>query len=95
MGPIRCIMCGRTPAKKGPQLSARGLNYPESRGLNYPQLSPGASIVRERTHQDGPHQVHHVRPHSCKREFFMDSLLVRIHLIIEIILVNRPCAMGV
>jgi len=31
----------------------------------------------------------------CQREFFVDNLLVRIHLIIEIILVDRPCAMGV
>jgi len=30
-----------------------------------------------------------------EREFFVDNLLVRIHLIIEIISVDRPCAMGV
>ena len=30
-----------------------------------------------------------------KKEFFVDNLLVRIHLIIEIISVDRPCAMGV
>ena len=29
------------------------------------------------------------------REFFIDNLLVRIHLIIEMILVDRPRAMGV
>ena len=29
------------------------------------------------------------------REFFIDTLLVRIHLIIEMNLVDRPCAMGV
>ena len=29
-----------------------------------------------------------------EREFFIDNLLVRIHLIIEMILVDRPCAMG-
>ena len=28
-------------------------------------------------------------------EFFIDNLLVRIHLIIEMILVDRPCAMAV
>jgi len=28
-------------------------------------------------------------------EFFIDNLLVRIHFIIEMILVDRPCAMGV
>jgi len=33
---------------------------------------------------------------SCtEREFFIDNLLVRIHLIIEMVLVDRPCAMGV
>ena len=30
-----------------------------------------------------------------EREFFMDNILVRIHLIIEMILMDRPCAMGV
>jgi len=30
-----------------------------------------------------------------EREFFSDNLLARIHLIIEMILVDRPCAMGV
>jgi len=35
------------------------------------------------------------RMHDEEREFFIDNLLVRIHLIIEIILVDRPCAMGV
>ena len=31
----------------------------------------------------------------AEREFFIDNLLVRIHLMIEMILVDRPCAMGV
>jgi len=38
------------------------------------------------------------RPHSPttgKREFFTDNLLVRMLFIIEVILVDRPCAMGV
>ena len=30
-----------------------------------------------------------------EREFFIDNLLVRIHLIIEMIFGDRPCAMGV
>ena len=30
-----------------------------------------------------------------EREFFIDNLMVRIHLIIVKILVDRPCAMGV
>ena len=29
-----------------------------------------------------------------EREFFIDNLQVRIHLIIEMILADRPCAMG-
>ena len=32
---------------------------------------------------------------SRERKFFVDDLLVRIHLIIEMTLVDRPCAMGV
>ena len=34
-------------------------------------------------------------PPPREREFFSDNLLVRIHLIIEMISVDRPCAMGV
>ena len=31
----------------------------------------------------------------AERDFFIDNLLVRIHLIIEMILVDRLCTMGV
>ena len=31
---------------------------------------------------------------QAKREFFIGNLLVRIHLIIEMILEDRPCDMG-
>ena len=30
-----------------------------------------------------------------EREIFIDNLLVRVHCIIEMIVVERPCAMGV
>ena len=33
--------------------------------------------------------------HFRERELFIDNLLFRIHIIIEMILVDRPCAMGV
>ena len=39
-----------------------------------------------------------VRPSArcpAERGAFIDNLLVRIHLIIEMVLVDRPCAMGV
>ena len=35
------------------------------------------------------------RDASVETEFFIANLLVRIHLIIEMMLVVRPCAMGV
>jgi len=35
------------------------------------------------------------RPYTREREFFIDNLLVQIHLIVEMILLDRPCAMGV
>ena len=35
------------------------------------------------------------KDHLFKREFFVDNLLVRIHLIIKMVSVDRPCAMGV
>ena len=43
--------------------------------------------------RQGPEE--HCVVHLREREFFIDNLLVRIHLIVEIILVERPCAMGV
>ena len=42
----------------------------------------------------------HEMSHGCaflprEREFFIDNLLVRIHFTVEMLLVDRPCAMGV
>jgi len=34
-------------------------------------------------------------PRLPEREFFIDNLLVRVHLFVEMILVDRPCAIGV
>ena len=34
------------------------------------------------------------RSQEREKEFFIKNLLVRIHLIMEMILVDRPCAMG-
>ena len=38
-------------------------------------------------------QLYIPRDFHSQREFFIDNPLVRIHLIIEMILVDRPCAM--
>ena len=35
------------------------------------------------------------RDYQVEREFFIDNLLVRIHLLIEMTAVDRPCAMRV
>ena len=48
-----------------------------------------AEVVEGRLVDRGPR---HLR---TGREFFIDILLVRIHLIIEMKLADRPCAMGV
>ena len=39
--------------------------------------------------------VRHTLVFASQRENFIDNLLVRVHLIIEMILVDRPCATGV
>ena len=39
--------------------------------------------------------AHVAAPDHRERKFFIDNLLVRIHFIIEMALVDRPCAMGV
>ena len=44
---------------------------------------------------DGRLHRQHREPVLEERDLFIDNLLVRIHLIIERILVDRPCAMGV
>ena len=41
------------------------------------------------------HLAHARSTKSSEREFLIDNLLVRIHYIIKIILVDRPCTMGV
>ena len=40
-------------------------------------------------------QVSFLTTYWLSRDFFLDNLLVRIHLIIEMILEDRLCAMGV
>jgi len=50
-----------------------------------PHAAPGQAIQSR----------HFLQDRLSEREFFIDNLLVRIHLIIEMILVDRPCAMGV
>ena len=41
------------------------------------------------------HTTHARSYASAEIDFVIDNLLVRIHLIIEMIIVDRPCAMGV
>ena len=48
----------------------------------WPYLNPYTTVPNPNTLQS-------------EREFFVDNLLIRIHSIIEIISVHRPCAMGV
>ena len=50
-----------------------------------PGQEPGVWKVEDDWELYGPSQ----------REIFIDNLMVRDHLIIEMILVDRPCAMGV
>jgi len=53
-------------------------------------------FLKEHWHvTDPPLGEHSVSATRMQREFFIDNLLVRIHLIIEMILVDRPCATGV
>ena len=55
------------------------------------------TLKRERARGGAAHaqRVEPGTPNPREREFFIDNLLVRIHFIIEMILVDRPCAMGV
>ena len=78
-------------------------------GFNFAQHSPTTRPSVERTaekafmcpidgQRDGQTRVlspHATIPSTLEREIFIDNLLVRVHLIIEIILVDRPCATGV
>jgi hypothetical protein len=51
-----------------------------------------ALLARVRRERDA---ISLMGPLSREGELFIDNLLVRIHLIIEMILVDRPCAMEV
>ena len=60
----------------------RALTHELHRALSSPEIdAPGDDLL--------------VRAPLLERELCIDKLLVRIHLIIEMILVNRLCAMGV
>ena len=52
----------------------------------------GGAVVRRHNRVE-VRESRTVRP--AKREFCIDNLLVRIHFIIQMILVDRPCAMGI
>ena len=63
------------------------------RTATVPAMAPGAARRAARA-VCGP--MSYVCKHpETEREFFIDNLLVQIHVIIEIFLVDRPCAMGV
>jgi len=73
------------------------------RGSGTPGGSGGGAAGSELHAIDERHTIPEWRLHprdrpgsaSREREFFIDNLLVRIRLIIEMSLVDRPCAMGV
>ena len=54
-------------------------------------LSSTLTVEEEARAEAPDHGRRHCPP---EKEFFIDNLLVRIHLIIDMILVDRPCAMG-
>ena len=52
-----------------------------------------STSVQQLTREWGMHRACEIGGTTPER-VFIDNLLVRIHLIIELILVDRPCAMG-
>jgi hypothetical protein len=80
----------KIPSKSGVWLLSRltGQAWGRWRGCTHPSKvcrnRPGRRTCLLRT-----------PPSARERELFIDNLLVRIHLIIVMILVDRPCAMGV
>ena len=42
-----------------------------------------------------PHKIRSTKHETPERQFFFDNILVRIYFIFEMILADRPCAMGV
>ena len=77
--------------RHGPIVGSYGVAVSYKRGtpvLTYSRVFP---LEQELAIGDGRD------PAACctEREFFIDNLMVRIHLIIVMILVDRPCAMGV
>ena len=83
----------RSPVS-GSTLRVRGARIPRARNL----LSLSRSLYLALSHRGSALRAPCTAsclPGGRERHFFTDNLLVRIYLIIEMIVVDRPCAMGV
>jgi len=70
-----------------------GLN-PRRSGLN-PKRSSRRCCLSQQTRTFCASPPTRFKPSILEREFFIENLLVRLHLIIKMILVDRPDAVGV
>ena len=70
-----------------------GLVFKAHRLLYHSTL--GSRVIEKEKMPDLGVQDASMSPVARESEFFIDNLLVRIHSIIEMILEDRPCAMGV
>ena len=68
--------------------------YPPSPTLDPRHGSRGRTTRRKRTPKKSPPWVVYICQTWCGRKVFIDNLLVRIHFIIEVMVVDRPCATG-
>jgi len=79
--------------------SSRPTRRSRCKGLGHPTRDCHGQILALAFTQKSlnPFQSSRIRSQAAgeEREFFIDHLLIRIHLIIKMILVDRPCAMGV
>ena len=63
--------------------------------LSYEQGTPVGFRVKHRSINDQRSCIDYTYPYQERQFFIIDNLLVRIHFDIEMILVDRPRAMGV
>ena len=80
---------------------AKNTDFPTSVSPAWGQTGPPQDrqachrIDRQDSEWIGPPQDRKARLGGKGTEFFIDNLLVRIHSIIEMNLLDRPCAMGI
>ena len=99
ISPSRSLSLSHTPSRSHTLTFARSLceqgGGSKTSSLRSQGPGSGSSVVKMDLPPPGRRKRNACLPPPLSRDFLIENLLVRIHLIIEMILVDRPCAMEV